>query len=269
MFAVNQKSLKLQEQYDSLVEKNIIKNIKSCRNTNPEMMGKGIVVYNNANTYNVYDLKDENFDIVIMARSLSNQCRYNGHTSHFYSTAQHSVRMSEAALIGYGDVKLALACLIHDGCELAVGDSVSPIKREYPESVLEIEDKADEIVFKKYGVEEYLGSKLLKFIDVQICNEEMSMLLDNVNGIEKYIDKNYGISLGSDSYKKGGIHPNSNPFMFNPDCWHPEFAYSKFISQFLKLKFLIDTYEDKECYCHLGSHAEDQNKIKQYYNIKK
>lgn len=253
----NQKTVN--DLYEILAKNGIIQNLKTCRNTNPSMMGKGEIVYKDGMTYNIFDVKEEDFTIEMIARSLSNQCRYNGHTNIFYSTAQHSVRMSEAALLGYGDVKLSLACLLHDGGESLIGDIVHPFKRELPDSIIDIEKRIDAILYKKYGIEEYLDSKLVKFIDVQICNDEMDSMLNENSGVQEFIldiCKKEKISLGSEKYVKGGIHANQSPYYFyNPD-WSPENSYNRFISQFFKLSYYISRYSNEKCYCELGSHKE-------------
>lgn len=59
-----------------------------------------------------------------IARSLSNQCRFNGHVREFYSVAQHSVYVSNAVHDG-----LAIPALLHDAAEAYLGDLIRPIKR--------------------------------------------------------------------------------------------------------------------------------------------
>lgn len=78
-----------------------------------------------------------------IARALSQLCRYTGHTSRFYSVAEHSVAVSLAvraaleakkaspALVAYG----ALRGLLHDAPEAYIGDVSSPMKRN-PDGML-------------------------------------------------------------------------------------------------------------------------------------
>jgi hypothetical protein len=77
-------------------------------------------------------------DVIDIAHALSMQCRYTGHTSRFYSVAEHSVRVSrevERALEPLNwteEAKLMTTkwALIHDASEAYLGDMSLPLKRE-------------------------------------------------------------------------------------------------------------------------------------------
>lgn len=58
-----------------------------------------------------------------ISHSLSNLCRFNGHTREFYSVAQHCCMVAD--LVPEED---KLAALLHDGTEAYVGDMVRPLK---------------------------------------------------------------------------------------------------------------------------------------------
>ncbi len=66
----------------------------------------------------------EDIDIKDIAWSLSNQCRYNGHCSQFYSVAEHSVRLSR-----HCSPENALWGLMHDAPEAYLSDIPRPLKR--------------------------------------------------------------------------------------------------------------------------------------------
>ena len=81
-------------------------------------------------TYNgkhVHPLSPSQDEIVIedVAHSLSQQCRFLGHTHVLYTVAQHCVLVSE--MVSPGD---ALWGLLHDASEAYLCDLPAPIKRD-------------------------------------------------------------------------------------------------------------------------------------------
>ena len=81
-------------------------------------------------TYNgkhVHPLSPSQDEIVIedVAHSLSQQCRFLGHTDALYTVAQHCVLVSE--MVPPGD---ALWGLLHDASEAYLCDLPAPIKRD-------------------------------------------------------------------------------------------------------------------------------------------
>jgi hypothetical protein len=73
-----------------------------------------------------------------VAHSLSNLCRFNGHTIKFYSVAEHCWLLAHWAYRTTEDKSLAYAALMHDCCEAIIGDVPQPIKKSLMDfSVLE------------------------------------------------------------------------------------------------------------------------------------
>lgn len=73
---------------------------------------------------NLLDPQPEQIDIGDIAHSLSLLCRFTGHTSRFFSVAEHSVLVANAV-----PPALRLQALLHDAHEAYLGDWSTPLKR--------------------------------------------------------------------------------------------------------------------------------------------
>lgn len=97
----------------------------------------------------------ESIDIRDIAHSLSQLCRYTGHTNMFYSVAQHSLLVAEKMTGGPAD---KLVGLLHDAAEAYTNDLSSPLKRWMQDESLEgccyaqLQDTITAIIYNKYGV---------------------------------------------------------------------------------------------------------------------
>lgn len=83
-----------------------------------------------------------------IAHSLSMQCRYTGHTSRFYSVAEHSLILAKEFHTGW---HYRLVALLHDAAEAYLSDIPRPLKR-LPEFAFyrEAEDRLQEMIFDKF-----------------------------------------------------------------------------------------------------------------------
>ena len=90
------------------------------------------------------NLKPEDIRITDIAHALSNICRYGGHCAHFYSVAEHSVRVADIVPIGIG-----LAALLHDAAEAYLGDVIRPLKHLFPD-IMKTEAKVAQLIMNKY-----------------------------------------------------------------------------------------------------------------------
>lgn len=86
-----------------------------------------------------------------VSHALSLLCRANGHASHFFSVAQHSINCANEAKERNLSRRLQLMCLIHDVSEAYIADITRPLKEHLP-NYIPIEAKLQNIIYEKFGV---------------------------------------------------------------------------------------------------------------------
>lgn len=199
-------------------------NVKSLHNTSEELCRKGVTIYRNGQHYDLNNLEQLDTSIETIAENLSKLCRYSGNTREFYSVAEHSVEVSRTLLLAFGNPRLSFAGLLHDASEAYINDLLYTVKVELKDSFYtEVEDRLERLIFERYGIEQFLGSRLIKQVDVQSCNVEFETLL-------------------------------SNKFEEKPKTMLPDDARQAFLYQYRLLRHLIDTYDGLECLTQTGSH---------------
>jgi len=77
-----------------------------------------------------------------IAHALSMLCRYGGHSSRFFSVAEHSILVGE---------KVGIQGLIHDAAEAYLLDIPSPVKRLIPGYSV-AEDRVQRVIHRALGV---------------------------------------------------------------------------------------------------------------------
>lgn len=99
-------------------------------------------------TFSPLNPRADDIAIEDIAHSLSLLCRFAGHTSVFYSVAQHCVSISELVT-----PQFALAGLLHDGSEAYIVDMPSPVKHsEEMSGYREIEKYLQGVIYNRYGL---------------------------------------------------------------------------------------------------------------------
>lgn len=138
--------------------------------------GNWITTYTGRKFYPL-DPRPGDISHIDIAHSLSQICRWTGHTPWFYSVAQHSVHMAQEARRQKWERVAQLACLLHDGAEAYVGDMARPTK-ERPEFKFyrEIEDKIQGLIFETYGVE--VNHAAVKALDYRMLVTEGRLLMN-------------------------------------------------------------------------------------------
>ena len=104
--------------------------------------------------FDIVNPRPEDVRIEDIAASLAKQCRFTGHTSSFYSVAQHSVGVCDLLLEqGYPEA-VQLWGLLHDASEAYLVDLPTPIKRHthLGEIYCTVEDNVMSVICEKFGM---------------------------------------------------------------------------------------------------------------------
>lgn len=127
------------------------------------------------------DPQPDEMCIIDIAHSLSNQCRYNGHTRRFYSVAEHSVLVTEMVAAQTDDIDLIRQALMHDAPEAYVGDIIRPLKLQLTEWE-SFEQPVWEAVCKRFGIPVEMNS-IVHEMDYAACAIEKRDLMNNSLGV--------------------------------------------------------------------------------------
>jgi len=123
--------------------------------------------------FNLSNIEPEAICLEDIAHSLSNICRFNGHTKSFYSVAEHCVVMSHLV-----PADAQAGALMHDAGEAYIGDISTPLKNLAP-ALGDIENRILEAVLQKYGIEYARHRGLLKEADLRMLETERLQLMAN------------------------------------------------------------------------------------------
>lgn len=144
-----------------------------------------------------------------IAHALSYVCRFAGHTSKFYSVAQHSVLCSHLV-----PEEHALAALLHDAAEAYLGDMTAPLKRLVPEYKA-IEKRVEAAIFGYFGVALPLPETVKRADLILLATEQRDLMPAH--------DDEWALIKGVP------------PLGWHIDPWAPEKAAWEFLHRFAKL----------------------------------
>lgn len=117
-----------------------------------------------------HDPKPSEIHILDIAHALSQQCRFSGHLSEFYSVGQHCIEVANLL-----PKELQLWGLLHDASEAYLIDLPSPTKRgnSLGDLFREVEDGITTAIALKYNLpKEFAKSREVKEADEQMLISE-------------------------------------------------------------------------------------------------
>lgn len=158
------------------------------------------------------DPKPDEVSIFDVARSLSQMCRFLGHTKEFYSVAQHCVLVSE-----HVPQEDALWGLLHDASEAYLCDLAAPIKRDPEMSIYRIaEDRLMRAVCQKFGLRPEMPRSVMVADKLMLAREFRDVTtVDDLDWITE----------------ECGVAPCGNPIV----PWPSSLARSRFLARFEEL----------------------------------
>lgn len=148
-----------------------------------------------------------------IAHALSNTCRYTGHTSVFYSVAEHSVLVADRVLALATNhpfkESIGLAGLLHDASEAYLTDIATPLKvtdvfAEYRKAEARLQYLINE-TFHLQGGAHHLPE--VKQADFEVFTAEAALFMKQVDGVWPP-----EVDLGS--RRPWGLNPASAKMMF-------------------------------------------------------
>lgn len=166
--------------------------------------------------FHFLDPQPDEIKITDIAHALSNNCRFVGQCSRFYSVAEHSWHV--ARLLDGCPLVAQLAGLLHDASEAYITDVASPVKQHMPEYV-KMEDVIMEAIAKRYDFE-YPLHPAVKQADLTMLSIEAWHLLPSQGN-------------GWDMWKFRKRPPIMEPY--RPICMSPETAMENFLDKFKEL----------------------------------
>jgi hypothetical protein len=160
-----------------------------------------------ASYFNFLEPEKSEVSIETIAHSLSNICRFTGHSKWHYSVAQHSLLVSYLVPPEY-----AFQGLMHDIAEAYIGDVSSPLKQLLPDFKA-IERRVEAAIFPLFGLPTELHP-CVKKADMVAYITERRDLMPHLDDLDDY-----------------GLEPHDFPIL----RLEPEDVERGFMERFLQL----------------------------------
>ncbi len=152
------------------------------------------------------DLAPDKVNIIDIAHSLANQCRFTGHVREFYSVGQHSVLCFWfASELGYPK-PVRKQLLMHDGSEAYVADLARPVKRAagLGEAYRAVEDSVQATVAQAFGLR-FPFDERVHLVDNALLAAEQRDLMPRFRHIEVPLIYPYEIRPWTPDKAKGAF----------------------------------------------------------------
>jgi hypothetical protein len=178
------------------------------------------------------DMRPEDVCLEDIAHALSMKCRYTGHTTRFYSVAEHCVRVSRIVPPAF-----ALPGLLHDAGEAYLPDLAAPIKRAFwvnppgpskgPDTFAQVEGRVLDAIFAG------LGLSALRSVaeSEQVKKADLIMLATEAGALMKFSGR-----PGDPTLEDWGLTEKPHVFGYHDVLgWSPELAEEQFLQRYAEL----------------------------------
>lgn len=153
------------------------------------------------------DPRPDEIHIEDIAAALSKMCRFSGHSTRFYSVAEHCVLLSQAA-----SPSVAFDALMHDASEAYLSDVIRPIK-PFLANYREIEERLERAIAERFSLTWPLPAEV-KRLDNAILADERDQAMATPPADWRLPEPPLSVTL---------------------QFWSPKEAECKFIDAFLRL----------------------------------
>jgi 5'-deoxynucleotidase YfbR-like HD superfamily hydrolase len=177
-----------------------------------------------------------------VAAALSKLCRFTGHTTKFYSVAEHSLLVAQLVGLNGGSIRDQLWGLLHDAPEAYVGDMSTPLKAylqtEFecqPETVgveayQELHDLIQVSLCHKLGLPETMPPVVAR-ADFAAYTMEFDYLFPRTANVVEVSKQNRTPNVYAEEFVLPTI-----PVRQLLTCWHPAYAETRFLDKYRELK---------------------------------